>query len=570
MKNAIYISILSTLVVLLSSCDVLNEDLVSEVSTDSHYVTPSGFEDAVNAAYAPLRNYYGNNVGAYLEEYGTDLVQNAGHGGYHHYNQYTAALNSEDGIVTSHWSESYQAINTTNAAINRASEIQDMDETLKQTRLGEVHALRAFYYFMLVQHFGAIHLTTEETVGVETEASRTAPPQVYEQIVSDLETAIDMLPSDPSSEEFGRVTEPAAKMMLAQVLLTRGYQDFAANDDFSRAATLAESVINDYNFQLVEDYGEIFAQDNQQNSEIIWSVQYGTNPLINGPGNHSHVYYRPWYEVYSEGLVRSSEYGRPWIRFKMTPFTLENFRPIDQDSRYNKSFQDTWYYNDAASLPTDQYPNVSVGDTAIYIDPDMTAQEVEQRQDQTPYYLESWATAYTAQNINMFPNLKKHDDFERPSVNEYAGTKDYFIYRLAEAYLFAAEARFKMGDIPTAAQHINVVRRRAAWPGEEGNMTANTESRLQSEGIDFILDERGREFYGESKRWTTLKRTGKLIERATQHPGELDGQPSRDAANLETSAEEKYGNNGYKFLLRPIPATQITRTEGGYEQNPGY
>ena len=561
MKKLIYISIVSTFA-LLSSCEMLNEDLVSDVSTDSHYTTPSGFEDAVNAAYPPLRIYYGNNVGGYLEEYGTDLVQNAGHGGFHHYNQYTAALNSEDDIVTTHWDNSYQAINTTNAAINRAEELTGLteaEEATKQKRLGEAHALRAYYYFMLVQHFGAVHLTTDETVGVETEASRTPPAEVYDQIVSDLETAISNLPSDLSDTQFGRVNEAVAKMILSQVLLTRGYQDFAASDDFSRAASLAESVINDYNFQLVDDYEQIFAPDNQQNSEIVWSVQYSTDPLLNdnadGNGNHSHVYYRPWYETYGgdgtgAGLSRTMEYGRPWIRYKMTPFTLQNYRPIDEDSRYDKSFQDTWRYNDAGSLPTDTYPNVSVGDTAIYIDPDLTAQEVEQQQASTPYYLMSWATAHTAKNINMFPNLTKHDDRQRSSVNEYNGTKDYFIYRLAEAYLFAAEAHFQMGNNQEAANHINVVRRRAAWPGQEANM----EITAGDVTLDFILDERGREFYGESKRWTTLKRTGMLIERINEHAGL---QATKD--NIDDH-----------FLLRPIPATQITRTEGGYQQNPGY
>ncbi len=150
----------------------------------------------------------------------------------------------------------------------------------------------------------------------------------------------------------------------------------------------------------------------------------------------------------------------------------------------------------------------------------------------------------------MFPNLKKHDDRQRESVNEYAGTKDYFVYRLAEAYMFAAEAHFQMGNLQQAADHINVVRRRAAWPGQESNM----EISAGDVTIDFILDERAREFYDEDKRWTTLKRTGKLLERV------------RDKAGLQETKDniEEY------HLLRPIPATQITRTEGGYEQNPGY
>ncbi|MDR8390076.1 RagB/SusD family nutrient uptake outer membrane protein [Aliifodinibius sp. S!AR15-10] len=558
MNKLTYTSILSLLILFVASCDVLNEEVVSDVTAETHFTTPSGFEDAVNGAYEPLRDFYGAEQGGNLTEYGTDLIQNAGHGGFHYMNQYNAGLNSEASPMSSIWDNYYIGINSANAAINRATELEGMEESLKNARLGEAHFLRAHYYFHLVEHFGAVHLTTEETIGVETEATRAPESEVYAQIVSDLETAINNLPAE---QEWGRATEPAAKMLLSQVLLTRGYKDFGESSDYERAATLAESVVNDYNFQLMDDYEMIFDNDNEQNAEIIWAIQYGKDPLINGPGNRSHLYYRPWYEVYGgdgsgAGLVRSLEpgYGRPWIRFKMTPFALQNYRPIDQDSRYDKSFQDTWYYNDAASLPTDDYPNVAVGDTAIYIDPDMTAQEVADNQGSTPYYLLAWSTAHSNENINMFPSLTKHDDFQRPSVNEPAGNKDYIVYRLAEAYLFAAEARYQMGEISTAASHINAVRERAAWPGEEANLTANTEAMLQSEGIDFILDERGREFYGEQKRWITLKRTGKLLERVRNHAGL---QESRD--NIEEI-----------HMLRPIPATQRNRTEGGYPQNPGY
>lgn len=556
MKKFIYITVIYALTILMfTSCDVLNEELVSEVSTDSHYTTLAGFEDAVNASYAPLRDKWGNNVNAYLEAYGTDLIMNAGHGGYHHWNQYEAGLNAEDGLINSYWEGYYEAINTVNAAINRSGgiEVPESQQALKETRVGEVYALRAFYYFSLLQQFGAIHLTTDETSGVETIANRTEPSVVYEQIVSDLEAALGMLPPPSGNNtEFGRINEAVAKMMLSHVLLTRGYEDYASSDDFQRAATLSESVINDYNFSLVPDFEMIFDNGNEQNSEIIWSVQYGNEALLNGPGNHSHVYYRPWYETYGgpqgngAGLNRSMEYGRPWIRFKMTPFALENFRPIDQDSRYNKSFQDTWRYNDAASLPA----GAAIGDTAIYIDPNLTEVEVQAQQPNKNYYLVSWATTHTSKNINIFPNLKKHDDRQRESVNEYAGTKDYFVYRLSEAHMFAAEAHLQMGNPQQAADHINIVRRRAAWPGQESNM----EISAGDVTIDFILDERAREFYGEDKRWTTLKRTGMLLERVRAKAGLQD---------TKDNIEEFH-------LLRPIPASQITRTEGGYPQNPGY
>lgn len=547
MKKLSYI-LLVPIVLFIGSCDILEENIVADVTSDTHFTTPTGFESGVNAAYERLRYFYGDEQGCNLTEYGTDLVTNAGHGGFHYMNQYTAGLNSEASPFSNVWNNYYLGINACNAVIGRAAEVQGMEESQVNSRVAEARFLRALYYFTLVQFFGPVHLTLEETTGVETEANRTPEPEVYEEIVKDLEFAVANLPA--SQEDYGRATKPAAEMLLSQVLLTRGYTDFAEADDFSRAATLAETVIDDYNFELLDDFEMIFDNDNEMNAEVIWSVQYEKDPLINGPGNRSHLYYRSWYETYSEGLVRSLEpgYGRPWIRFKPTQFTYENFRPLDQDSRYKKSFQDTWYYNDEATLPTDQYPGISVGDTAIYIDPDMTAAEVEANQDNTPYNLISWATI----PINMFPSLKKHDDFQRPDVNAEAGNKDYIVYRLAEAYLFAAEAHFMDGNEPAAVEHLNEVRERAAWDGQEAALTATTAALLASDGIDFILDERAREFYGEQKRWLTLKRTGKLLERVRAH-NELGGP------NIQ-----EY------HLLRPIPATQINRATNEYPQNDHY
>ncbi len=72
--------------------------------------------------------------------------------------------------------------------------------------------------------------------------------------------------------------------------------------------------------------------------------------------------------------------------------------------------------------------------------------------------------------------------------------------------------------------------------------------------LDFILDERGREFAGEQLRWFDLKRTGKLVERVTLH------NP------VAAPFVKEYHN------LRPIPQKQIdavtNKTE--FSQNPGY
>lgn len=545
----------AVLLVVAVSCDVLNEEIVSGVTADTFYSTPEGFKDAVNAAYEPLRQYYGQEHGGNLTVMGTDIITNGGHGGFHYMNNYDAEMNSESSPFWHLWNNFYQAINTTNAAINRANDV-DMTEDEKNARLGEVHFLRAHYYFILVQHFGPIHLTLEETVGVETEAERTPENAIYEAIVADLEFAIKHLPAE--QEEFGRATEPAAKQMLSLVLLTRGYKDFAAPDDFSRAAALADEVINNYNFRLLDDLTDVFDHDNEQNAEVIWSVQYTQDPLLNQPiGNRSHLHYRPWYEVFNDGLVRALEpgYGRPWIRFRPTQFGMENYRPLDVDSRYKKIFQDVWYYNDESTLPA----GAAIGDTAVWVtDQYLTQADVDAIESRLPgvkggQSLFTWHKDNQEDpwywHINMYPSLTKVDDFKRPSINFAEGSRDYIVYRLAESYLIAAEALLQDGQPAEAVDYVNAIRRRSAWPGKEIQMEI-TSAELD---IDFLLDERGREFYGEQKRWLDLKRTGKLVERVKLY------NPTEAADNIQ-----EY------HTLRPIPANQLTRTTNEYPQNPGY
>lgn len=467
-------------------------------------------------------------------------------------NNYDAEMNSESSPFWHLWNNFYQAINTTNAAISRAGDIQGLSDAERNAKLGEVHFLRAHYYFILVQHFGDIHLTLEETVGVETEATRTPQSTVYEAIISDLEFAVNHLPVTQS--QFGRATRPAAEHMLSLVLLTRGYTDFAQSDDFTRAATLASNVINNYNHALLDDFADVFDHDNQQNAEILWSVQNSLDPILNDIGNQSHMHYRPWYEVYNTGLDRSLEYGRPWIRFRPTQFAMENFRPLDADTRYEKSFQDVWHFNTTSGIPD----GAAVGDTAVWVtDKFLTQADVDEIQARLPgVHLVTWNKDNEGDSwfwdINLFPNLTKLDDAKRPSVNHTQGSRNYIVYRLAETYLNAAEAHYNLGRSDLAADYINAIRVRAARPGMEDQMRISA----GDVNIDFILDERARELYGEQKRWLDLKRTGRLVDRVRMYN-----------RGFTSSAPNNIQNH---HMLRPIPANQINRTFSNFPQNPGY
>lgn len=553
------------------SCDVLEEEIISGVTVDSHYNTPDGFRDAVNAAYERFRDFYGDEDGCEITVFGTDEYTNGGHGGAHYINKYIAGLNGESETFWDPWQRFYEGINTCNAVIGRAPDA-DIPEGEKAVLVGEVKFLRAQYYFLLVQFWGPVHLTLEETVGVETEAERTPEDVIYEAIISDLEDAVAALPMQ--QQEFGRITKPAAQHGLALVYLTRAYQDYGEGTaDFSAAADLAVDVIENSGHGLLEDYQRIYNSDDgagglvhtmesEQNNEILWSIQYSEDMLLNDEGNRTHLYFRPWYETFNDGLDRAlgHGFGRPWIRFRPTAWLLENFRPLDVDSRFEKSFQIVWLYNTDRNIPE----GASVGDTAVWIT-DKTAAEFDTAAvrarlpgvnlftwnlDEIDQDWCLWRTdvSVNSPNINIFPSPWKIDDNLRPSLNETRGSRDFIVYRLGETYLVAAEAMLgRDGNGSNAVDYINTIRRRAAWPGKEAEMEVSA----GDVDLDFILDEWSRECFGEQSRWLDLKRTGKLIERVKLH--------NPDAQNIKDF-----------HALRPIPVNQITRTTNGYEQNPGY
>ncbi|MDC1325566.1 RagB/SusD family nutrient uptake outer membrane protein [Ulvibacter sp.] len=156
------------------------------------------------------------------------------------------------------------------AGVNRANfimEFKDKTEfTGKNEVIGQTRFLRAYYYFELVKWFGDVPLVVDERIlfGDQFNVDRTPKAQVYAQIEEDLEFAAANLPA--SQAEIGRVTKGAAQALLGKVLL---YQD-----KFSESANVLEAVINTGPYSLITDYSTMFENDNENNAESVFEVQY--------------------------------------------------------------------------------------------------------------------------------------------------------------------------------------------------------------------------------------------------------------------------------------------------------
>jgi starch-binding outer membrane protein, SusD/RagB family len=539
------------------SCkDLLDEKVISAIG-NGYINTPKGFEDATKAAYSSLRTFYGTQLGLTLTEYGTDIYATGADGGYKGFHFYDAQMQPTVDYISILWDELYRGINTTNAVIERAATVTGVSEATKKLRVAEAKFLRAHYFYILHQQYGPIELRLKETIEPTKDTKRSTDAEIYAQIIKDCNEAIADLEEKSHSADYGRATKASAEALLAKVYMAKAYGPSKAADDFQKAADLCKNLITNtkYTFKLLDDFAAVHDENNQLNSEVVFAVQFTTDQITNatniggegGGGNNLHLYFGMQYDVQA-GMVRDIFYGRPFKRLRPTSYLLNTvFAERTNDSRYKKSFRDTWKSNNPGSFNTafdSSKPKVTyaAGDTTIFI----PGYEMSKEERATKKYQVLVPSAYSEA---LFPTLQKFFDTKRSDRTEPRGSRDYFVWRLADIYLMQAEALLQLGKKAEATIAINAVRQRAGWPGKKDAMKI-TEDQMT---FDFLMEERARELAGEQTRWLDLKRWGKLVDR-------VKANNPQAAANIKDI-----------HYLRPIPQTQIDRSvKGAFAQNPGY
>jgi hypothetical protein len=264
MKKILYILILSGFASLAGCSKFLDEENKSNATAETFYQTPKGFESLINASYASLRDVYSGPPYIFLA--GTDLFFSAGA-------EAPAALTAYQTLtpgtsqVATFFQKLYESIQIVNTALHYAETTQQTSTV--PSRKGEARFLRAYYYFLLVQNFGDLSLVTDMVREPITHFERQPASEIYEFIISEMQQSLTELPATQS--DVGRITQRAVKHMLAKVYLTRGYEQYAAADDFANAAKYADEAIN--NEPLSVSYEKIFAYKNDVTPEVLFSIQ---------------------------------------------------------------------------------------------------------------------------------------------------------------------------------------------------------------------------------------------------------------------------------------------------------
>lgn len=533
MKKYYIVAITCLLVVSNMSCKkFIKEDLVSSLTFD-YYKTDKGLEDLVDAAYSPVRWKFNGEQSYALFNFGDDEFVLGDQFNNAHYNSYSSVLNPNETLLNALWVNNYDGINRCNVGIELLGQFDDAASKLlgtqeqKNQRLGELHFLRAYYYFQMVQQFGGIPLVLESSREVRTDFPRATTAEVYKAIIADLIFAKDNL--KPTTTQLGRATKGAAQHYLAKVYLTRGSaMSTAAKTERGTQASDLDSTIfhalavisgpavleSDYmnlwngvypngypnvttpalgqsSTAPAGDYAKIKASNSSK--EVLFAAQFINNPVANGQnsngsniGNRVHEYFIMQYDSGIPGMVRDQFNGRPFRRLGPSDYTIDLY-DRKNDSRFYKSFRTAYYSNSdakllfsAADAPNPALvgkPKFGIGDTAAYFivnsrsNPILETNLAKFRYRTYARWIVSASSGQVVKGYttSKYLSLVKFMDPVRVTtvVNEESGVKNGILARLGETYLIAAEAYGRKGLYGDALFYVNKIRERGAYRAGE-------------------------------------------------------------------------------------------------------
>jgi len=346
------------------------------------------------------------------------------------------------------------------AGVNRANYILEFKDKTefdgKEKIIAQARFLRAYYHFELVKWFGGIPMAGDRRfkIGDETTIPRSSAAEVYASIEADLLYAIDNL--ETGAQPKGRITVGAAQALLGKAYL---YQK-----KYALAAGVLETVISEGPYDLVQDYSTIFENNNENNIESVFEVQYTDA------------------EGASFTCLQCSE-GNVAVGFNgIRGYTGPLF---DTGYSFNVPVQEAYDSFETGDLRRD----VAILNIVTWAA--QTGATYGQGYQHTGYFNRKYIPRQGDQNLG---------DKNLTNPNNYRAI------RFADVLLMAAEAYNEIGEDGKARDYLNLVRARAF--GDSNHNISVSGAALK----DYILAERRTELMGEGHRFFDLVRTGKAAQ----------------------------------------------------------
>jgi hypothetical protein len=419
---------------------------LDSVNTSNFYRTADDAVAAINAAYQPLQRPKLYNLRMWTTDImagNSEVGAGGGTDGIETKDEANFVTTTDNAGVLDLYRGPAPGILACNIVLEKVPAIQ-MDENLKKRILGEAHFLRGLYYFILVRFFGDVPLITKpQNVGDELNPARTPKADVYQQIISDLTTAMDSLPprESYSGSDVGRASKGAATGLLAKVYLTLG--------DYQKTVDLCKQVTA-LGYKLNPNYADNFSATNKNTVESLFEVQYS--------GATTYGFFDDFNQA-------------SWVSTFTGPRNSDFVGGAYGWDQPTQEFVDSYEAGDKRKDATILYE----GGPAF---------------DGKEYKASYSGTGY---------NLRKFLVPKSISPDYNTSPADFIVLRYADVLLMEAEALNELGQMDAAIVPLNEVRERAGLNDKEANISKDSMRAV-------ILHERRMELAFEGQRWFDLIR----------------------------------------------------------------
>lgn len=541
--------------------DFLREKPSDFLTTDNAFLNAAQFRTGLNYLYYRLReNYISDDADTRTVHFGSGADINFSQNEQNVWTNYSY-LNGNAGWLRDLFNRQYEMINNANNILKQSEnpDVKWASNTEKLQIQAEAKFFRAWGYRFLSQMWGDVPLITEPVTVPNLGYSRDSREKVYAQCVEDFKFAAENLPK--TTGEVGKLVSGAAYHFLSEMYIAladeRGGSDKSL---YQNAIDAATKVIGsgDYRlmtarfgyrsnvpgkdafwdlFQMTKEDGTTnfsYQGGNKESLLIIHLDKFKTGglpPTLSTRSDQERMFWPAFWGWSGKFGYTGAAYdwmgrGVAWVR-PTSYFLYDLWAKSGPEDTRNAE----WNINRVLKVPN---PNGTYQDLPDPTRNWPTAPQTIQRLDGSTITVQlhpgdtirkEWLVTREDTMSRWYPRvMKMGSDWHYTTDPSNSFVQDYYVARLAETYLLRAEAYLKFGDQGNAAADINVVRARSnARPVLPGEVD-----------IDYILDERGRELYGEELRTLTLCRL-KLYNSRTKRYGYPLSASTIDASTLRNN-----------------------------------
>ena len=560
--------------ILLASCS-LDETPRSKFSEEEAFSTPKlVYVNTVANVYSSIGNgLYGSDGGSVhtFQEFSSDASMIPGRQGdwvdggawqnifLHNFESSVSKYNDV-------WNNLYRVIGLANSSIDRLNKYLDEHPEYAEY-VYELRALRAVYYYYVMDLFGQVPLVVSSQVSAD-EVAQSNRSDVFKFVTSELAECIPHLSDSKSQNEgeyYGRITKAVAYMCMAKCAINApvytiddttptSYSAFVGTDKSGKATASEEQgktvseMGKNINITLdgkTRNAWETAAYCADQIASLGYRLQpsYADNFIVANQNSVENIWTRPNdcvnYKIEDYNIVRTLHYNhggaigyQGWngACSSKQQMLVYGYGTANPDPRLKLNFYtDKDYMEETGKAVEDGATDKPLEYMPLAVKVDFTAAD-------DPHAMKCSGA-----------RMKKYE-FDKSTTQQYSFNNDLVIWRYADALLLKAEAEYRMGNKAEALTIVNEVRGRVA-------ATPRTELTLND-----ILDERMLELAWEGVRRQDQIRFCTFTEPTADRFKGVTHNASAGDYNDDTQ--------GYTMVY-PIPYAVLNLNKK-LGQNPGY